>query len=274
MTTSDSAGRAESERLHKLREVELHEHLAPEYVRRYKPAFSSLFQRYWNDEILASTQPVSGRVLDCGCGTGVMLSTLASHFESVHAVDLSPDMLRLAARRETPGVRLCAIVRADAELLPYEDEYFDSVVCRGSLHHMPNLDAVLCELRRVLRPGGRLVVSEPCNDSWLVRTARRCLYVLSNRFEEADEGYSSDEFNRCIRSAGFRILESRRFGYLAYALAGFPDIVPILKVLPFARGLTSVLIRVDRVIERVPGLAGMGFHIMVTAERDENCEDF
>ena len=101
----------------------------------------------------------------------------------------------------------------------------------------------------------------------------RCLYVLSNRFEEADEGYSSDEFNRCIRSAGFRILESRRFGYLAYALAGFPDIVPILKVLPFARALTSVLIRVDRVIERVPGLAGMGFHVMVTAERDGNCGD-
>ena len=109
MTTSDSAGRAESERLHKLREVELHEHLAPEYVQRYKPAFSALFQRYWNDEILASTQPVSGRVLDCGCGTGVMLSTLASHFESVHAAALRRLSARLAGARRAAA--LCGRLR-------------------------------------------------------------------------------------------------------------------------------------------------------------------
>ena len=259
--------------LHKLQEIELHHQLASEYVCRYAPEFAVLFQQYWNDEIMAAVGSVRGRVLDCGSGTGVLLPILSNRFEHVHAIDLSADMLRVAVSREAQSNRRWALAVADAAWLPYSSEYFDCVVCRGSLHHMPNLDAVLRELYRVLRPGGRLVISEPCNDAWLVRMARRWLYARSDKFDEADEGYFSAEFRQRMQVASFRVLGMRRFGYLAYTLAGFPDVLPVLKGMPFAAPLTRVLIWVDRILARIPYLCVLGLHFVIKAQRDGKCED-
>ena len=99
------------------------------------------------------------RVLDAGCGTGYLAAGLRRARPDVVVVgsDLSAGMV--GAAREAGAWPL---VQADATRLPFTDGSFDLVVCRGVLHHLPDVPAALAEWRRVLAPDGAVVVaSEP-----------------------------------------------------------------------------------------------------------------
>jgi ubiquinone/menaquinone biosynthesis C-methylase UbiE len=99
------------------------------------------------------------RVLDAGCGTGYLAAGLrrARPDVVVLGADLSQGML---ANARTAGA--WPLVQADAARLPVADASVDLVVARGVLHHLPDVTAALGEWRRVLRPGGAVVlVSEP-----------------------------------------------------------------------------------------------------------------
>jgi ubiquinone/menaquinone biosynthesis C-methylase UbiE len=127
------------------------------------------FWRRWQDAVLPFTQ---GRVLEVGCGTGVLLQRLASHGDAV-GVDLSAGMLNKAAARL--GKRGAGkLVRADAQRLPFKDASFDSTVSTFALTAVPDLDVALAEMLRVIRDGGRLVVvsvGNPESNSRLTRMA-------------------------------------------------------------------------------------------------------
>jgi malonyl-CoA O-methyltransferase len=98
------------------------------------------------------------RVLDLGCGTGRHALPLAAAGAVVTAVDFSPGML--ARARAKPGAGRVRFVAADLRRpLPFPDAAFDLVVSGLVLEHLPDLPAVFAEARRVLRPGGRAVVS-------------------------------------------------------------------------------------------------------------------
>ncbi|HEV2106859.1 MAG TPA: class I SAM-dependent methyltransferase [Thermomicrobiales bacterium] len=105
-------------------------------------------------------QPGS-RLLDAGCGTGQFAIAFARRGCDVTAVDLAPDMLKRARRHaQEAGVEI--IWReGDLTALPDRDETYDAVHARLSLHFVPDMAATLTELRRVLRPGGRLYASIP-----------------------------------------------------------------------------------------------------------------
>lgn len=104
---------------------------------------------------------LSGTVLDLGAGTGPMFPYFADAAAeatdlSVHAVDPDPHMRRRAERRAA-GLRLSVdIVEADAGALPYGDDAFDAVVASLVLCTVPDVDAALSEVARVLAPGGEL----------------------------------------------------------------------------------------------------------------------
>lgn len=98
-------------------------------------------------------------VLDPGCGTGWQAAGLrrAAPEVTVVGVDVSAGMLG-KARQAGAG----PLLQADAVRLPLADRSVDLVVTRGVLHHLPDVPAALAEWRRVLRPGGAVVVvSEP-----------------------------------------------------------------------------------------------------------------
>ncbi|MDX9720490.1 MAG: class I SAM-dependent methyltransferase [Myxococcota bacterium] len=88
-------------------------------------------------------------VLELGCGTGLLLSPVASIARRAVGVDLSPGMLEKAKERGL-DVHL-----ADVTSLPFEDESFDVVYSFKVLAHVPELSKALSEAARVLRPGGR-----------------------------------------------------------------------------------------------------------------------
>lgn len=98
-----------------------------------------------------------GVVLDAACGTGRHAQYLAAAGHEVIGVDASEEMLE-RARTKLPGADLRS---GDLTALPLEDESVDSVVCGLALSHVEDMRPAVAELGRVLRPGGRIVISNP-----------------------------------------------------------------------------------------------------------------
>ena len=103
----------------------------------------------------------AGVVADVGCGNGVYLAELArrGYGRRLIGADLSPGMLRAARQRTRGGGQLApALLAADAAALPLRDASADLTLAMHMLYHVPEPEVALRELRRVTRPGGRLVV--------------------------------------------------------------------------------------------------------------------
>jgi len=97
-------------------------------------------------------------VLDVGCGAGSWHPRLAAGTVVV-GVDLMLGMLREARTTDLALRPRPALVQADAQALPLATASFDRVLCAGVLYHVPNCQQALLEIRRVLRPGGRAIIS-------------------------------------------------------------------------------------------------------------------
>ncbi len=97
------------------------------------------------------------RVLDAGCGSGPLMEALRTRGADVSGFDLSPAMVELA--RERLGDDAVLSVADLGAPLPWADDAFDVVVASLSLHYVEDWASALAELRRVLEPGGRLIVS-------------------------------------------------------------------------------------------------------------------
>ena len=101
----------------------------------------------------------AGPCLDLGCSAGLYARNLTGLFPGgVVGVDISPSMLREAARRSRRVLPKPSLARADAEELPFADGSFSAVVCGGTLNEIGTPARALREAHRVLRPGGRLAV--------------------------------------------------------------------------------------------------------------------
>jgi malonyl-CoA O-methyltransferase len=110
--------------------------------------------------------PVAGlRILDVGCGTGRHSLRLAQAGAEVTGVDFSAGMLDQARRK--PGADHVRFVHHDILSLPFDDGEFDRVLCALALEHVRDLRAAFGEMRRVVRPAGRIIVSEMHPAMWL-----------------------------------------------------------------------------------------------------------
>ena len=100
-------------------------------------------------------------LLDVACGSGQFLAEQAAHVRWVTGVDVSDIEIRLARRtlRERTAAGTAEIVRGDVAALPFPDEQFTAVNCVGSFLAFEAPAQALAEMHRVLRPGGRAVVS-------------------------------------------------------------------------------------------------------------------
>lgn len=240
-------------------QIELHRALAPRYAFRYSFEFSRRFQEDWHTEMMSHVPAGARRVLDLGCGTGFFLAELDLKHPGAVGLDISHDMLKVS-RNYVPRARL---VTGDAEKLPFRPGMFDAVFCKGSLHHTRDHVGFLANCRRALARDGVLVMSEPCNDNPLIRAARWVLYKVSPHFHPEDEGFRKKQIASLCEQAGFEVQLVKKYGVLAYALAGFPDHLPILRWIPGNAAITSFLIRLDRVLCATPGLSLLGFHVVV-----------
>jgi ubiquinone/menaquinone biosynthesis methyltransferase len=141
----------------------------PEAKRRHvRQLFATIADRYdvvtrvlsygqdarWKDRLARAVAPRPGeRALDLACGTGDIAFRLAAPGARVCGLDITPRMLQLARDKPSPGA--CSWTTGDMTALPFADATFDIVTTGYGLRNVPDLDAAVAEITRVLRPGGR-----------------------------------------------------------------------------------------------------------------------
>ena len=98
-------------------------------------------------------------LLDCGCGTGPMISLLYEKDPSKHytGIDITPKMIEVGKAKNLDGVDW---VVGDCENLPFAENSFDVIICSNSFHHYPNPQDFFNSAYWVLRPGGRLILQD------------------------------------------------------------------------------------------------------------------
>jgi ubiquinone/menaquinone biosynthesis C-methylase UbiE len=186
--------------------------------RRVRAEYDALAPHYegrWSGYIAASAEetlkrahPIQDeRVLDLGCGTGVLLQRILDRYPGaqVTGVDLSLVMVALARRRLPESVRLEV---ADAEALPFASSSFDLVVSTSSFHFWPAPKQALAELRRVLRPGGRLVITDWCDEYLACRICDRLLRLINRAHQRI---YGRSECAALLAGADFRVTSLERY---------------------------------------------------------------
>ncbi|MFC5184308.1 demethylmenaquinone methyltransferase [Actinomadura harenae] len=117
-------------------------------------------ERWWRREVVRAVAARPGeRVLDLAAGTGTSSVPFADAGAETVACDFSLGMLRVGRQRQA-GVGNLAFVAGDALRLPFEDGSFDVVTISFGLRNVQDTEAALREMRRVAKPGGRLLVCE------------------------------------------------------------------------------------------------------------------
>lgn len=177
------------------------------------PVLSTVL-RMAQDVAIERLSPQPGeRILDLGGGTGRGSARLLARGCRVVLADYSDGMIG-RARAATRGE--AAMVRADAGRLPFADASVDGILCTNSFHHYPDPAAALREMRRVLRPGGRLSLTDPAAEALASRIA---IDLVEKRLFGLDEVHVHDaaEWRRLLREAGFsEALVDRGAWYLPF----------------------------------------------------------
>lgn len=156
------------------------------------------------------------RMLDVGCGTGTLLGLMARDplAERLVGLDYAAEMVRRGAEkfRASPLAGKLAIVRGDAERLPFANASFDVLTCCNSFHHYPHQPTAIASFRRVLRPGGLLVLIDGFRDNalgWLI------FDVAVATVEGHVHHCSFRAFRKMIDAAGFAGLRQEKMNVLA-----------------------------------------------------------
>src|SRR5258708_17977201 len=105
-------------------------------------------------EVMGFTEFAGARLLEVGCGMGTDLLQFARGGASVTGVDLTPLSIQISQQHFAVYGMRGDFAISDAEHLPFADESFDVVYSNGVLHHTPDTAGAVCEIHRVLKPGG------------------------------------------------------------------------------------------------------------------------
>ena len=148
-----------------------------------------------------------GRILEVAVGTGRSLPYYPAG-AAVTGIELSPAMLAIARQRATDLGRDVTLREADAERLPFDDASFDTVTCALALCTIPSPAAAIGEMRRVLAPGGRLLLLDHTGSTWPP------LYVAQWLAERITIRTAGEHFTRrqlpLVTAAGFQVMEAER----------------------------------------------------------------
>ena len=140
------------------------------------------------------------RVLDVGCGTGALLQALSLSCCQLKlaGIDPTPEMLAIARLKIDSSAD---ISKGRAEDLPYPDETFDTVVSTNVFHYLRHPEQALREFSRVLKPGGRVVITDWCDDYLTCKIHDTLLRMFNHAHFRT---YSREACSRLLRNTGFK----------------------------------------------------------------------
>ena len=145
-------------------------------------------------------------ILDVGCGTGAILRRLGNPQKNV-GVDLAPEAISFCRQRGLNNVR-----QGDIHALAFSDASFDAVICSSVLYHqwVTDLDSALREMRRVLRPGGLLLINVP---------AFRFLHSVHDKAVMTARRFRKSEIRKLLLNQNFTIQRLTYWTTLLFPLA-------------------------------------------------------
>ncbi len=150
--------------------------------------------------LLPQTLEVS--ILDVGVGTGILIEQMLPRNKSAHlfGIDISPEMVK-KAKIKFKGKSNITIALGSANKLPHKDNSFEFVTCVNSFHHHPDSIQSLKEMERVLKPGGKVILSDGCLDGFFRHTVFKI--ENSNRKEGKVYRYNKGQKKELFIQAGF-----------------------------------------------------------------------
>ena len=198
-----SAARAKAGETEAARQKRVWDKSAPSYDKQI-----AFFEKTWfggGREWLG--ERTRGRVLEVAIGTGRNLPHYPAG-AAVTGIEVSPAMLAIARQRAAGLGRDADLQEGDAERLPFADASFDTVVCALSLCTIPNPAAAIGEMKRVLVPGGRLLLLDHIGSTWPpVHAAQWLLERITIR--AAGEHFTRRQLP-LVEAAGFQVIETER----------------------------------------------------------------
>jgi ubiquinone/menaquinone biosynthesis C-methylase UbiE len=184
-------------------------------VRRRYDRLAGAYDRRWAAYVGSSVRETLRRidvrdgeaVLDVGCGTGELLAAVAERVPGVWlaGVDLSPGMLAVARRKL--GDR-ASLVAGDVGRLPFSDRRFDWVLSTSALHYWPDPMAGLAEIVRVTKAGGRVAITDWCDDYLACRIVDFLLRIVEPAHHRT---YGTAACRRLLEEAGFGGIRVERY---------------------------------------------------------------
>lgn len=144
------------------------------------------------------------KVLDVAAGTGLVTRAIARTAAHVLATDYAHAMVEALRRRiRSDGLSNAECEQADLYSLPFDAGTFDSVVAANVLHLVPDLEAALSALRRVVRPGGSVIVPTFCHDQTTL--ARITSRILALTGFPGRRRFTSERLMHALENAGLRV---------------------------------------------------------------------
>jgi 2-polyprenyl-3-methyl-5-hydroxy-6-metoxy-1,4-benzoquinol methylase len=197
-----------------------------------------------------------GKVLDWGCGWGHITTMLRERGVTTEAFDYNEDEPEPVKRVIDSPYPIEAWLSPDPVKLPFADGEFDAVLSLGVLEHVQDPNASLVELRRVLRPGGRLYVYKlPNRYSYLEWIAKKLGYYYHGALPY-DRLYDKRTAVGIVRANGFEVDEFKRTNLLPLTLAH-----------PLVQRLTPVIWALNRALRYFPGLSFLATNVELVATR-------
>jgi SAM-dependent methyltransferase len=147
------------------------------------------------------------RILDLGCGTGVLIQRLlqVSPEIEVFGIDTSAEMLEIAKQKLPESVELKV---GSADNLPFPSNYFDIVISTSAFHFFRDPSQALQEAKRVLKPNGRLVITDWCYD---YLTCKICDFFLQYFNRAHSRTYGVAELQAMMRDRGLQEVAIERY---------------------------------------------------------------
>jgi ubiquinone/menaquinone biosynthesis C-methylase UbiE len=150
----------------------------------------------WKNWISQVIPHINGpRVLEVSFGTGYLLGQYAGQFET-YGIEYNNKMVKIAKGNLRHLNKSSFLCQGNVESLPYPDNFFDTIINTMAFTGYPDARKALSELRRVLKPGGRLVmvdIAYPKDDNWLGVRATRFWAAFGDLIRDMDVLFS--EFN-------------------------------------------------------------------------------
>ncbi len=147
------------------------------------------------------------KLLDLGCGGGIYLKMLADTDAELWGIDISENAVSIARQRmKKPDQIICA----DADPLPFDSDEFDYVSAWGTVEHFISVSSILKEIKRVLKPGGKAVISVPnvYYYKYIWDTLRKGTGPVKH--QEPEVLYSFREWKGIIEKAGLEVIRKFR----------------------------------------------------------------